>query len=201
MAVVVRSSWALIDRRRKKRVARGECTRTGLLAVESSVTETCRHEGMSQNQSYLVTPVFFRFRATVIEVHRDSTVQTLQDRFNEMRLAAYSDMMRKIAATKIFCGLRQVFPGCLTAPAVALALPGFGGRASCACTRDLRRKNEARLTLCLVGSSDQPRPRFRHEWQRRLIESLVSQEYCWRCLRRGSFCFRRGAFSRGKPRT
>ncbi|PHJ18489.1 tola protein [Cystoisospora suis] len=52
---------------------------------------------------------FSVFQATVLEEHRDSTVQSLQDRFNEMRLAAYSDMMRKIAATKIFCDLRILY--------------------------------------------------------------------------------------------
>ncbi|PFH38629.1 hypothetical protein BESB_009710 [Besnoitia besnoiti] len=49
---------------------------------------------------------FSALKGIMVESKREHTVRSLQDRFNEMRLNAYNDMVKRISATKIFCLLR-----------------------------------------------------------------------------------------------
>ncbi|CBZ53398.1 putative tola protein [Neospora caninum Liverpool] len=52
---------------------------------------------------------FTALKDVVAEDKRDDTVRSLQDRFNEMRLAAYNDMMKKIAMTRMLCVIKNLW--------------------------------------------------------------------------------------------
>ncbi|KEP63741.1 UNVERIFIED_CONTAM: hypothetical protein HHA_231840 [Hammondia hammondi] len=63
-------------------------------------------------QNVLQRRLFIGFTAlkdVMAEDKRDDAVRSLQDRFNEMRVTAYQDMMRKMAMTRLLCIIKNLW--------------------------------------------------------------------------------------------
>ncbi|KFG63717.1 putative tola protein [Toxoplasma gondii RUB] len=63
-------------------------------------------------QNVLQRRLFLGFTAlkdVMAEDKRDDAVRSLQDRFNEMRVTAYQDMMRKMAMTRLLCIIKNLW--------------------------------------------------------------------------------------------